>query len=173
MKIDTAYGKDLDDSMLKQLQYMEADACAFYDSLDSNSNPNEILIGIIPTETFKHFKRRVSNTVFLMKTINTKSRKKMLVAMACISKKGKTNDGYFHTVYVKPLHRNKGIGTSLVKKAISIAKKNHQHLFLGVNPLNKIAMHLYDSLGFNICKNQSITMDFDASHKTTCKKVAK
>ena len=172
MKIDTAYGRDLDDSMLEQLQYMEADACAFYDSLDSNSNPNEILIGIIPTETLKHFKRRVSNTLFLMKIKKTKSKRKLL-GMACISKKGKTNDRYFHTVYVKPLYRNKGIGTSLVKKAISIAKKNHQHLFLGVNPLNKIAMHLYDSLGFNICKNQSITMDFDASHKTTCKKVAK
>ena len=90
-----------------------------------------------------------------------------------IDMKGGKADRFLHTVYVKPLHRRMGIGTAIVKKALSIAKKDKLHLSLGVNPLNKIAMHLYESLGFNICKNQSITMDFDASHKTICKKVAK
>ena len=32
MKIDVAYGRDIGDSMLEQIQYMEADACAYYDS---------------------------------------------------------------------------------------------------------------------------------------------
>ena len=30
MKIDVAYGRDIDDSTLEQLQYLEADAYAFY-----------------------------------------------------------------------------------------------------------------------------------------------
>ena len=173
MKIDVAYGRDIDDSTLEQLQYLEVDACAFYASLDSDPDSKDILIGIIPTESLKHFKRRVANILFLTKTKKAKSGKTTVIAMACISKKGGKADRFLHTVYVKPLHRRMGIGTAILKKALSIAKKDKLHLSLGVNPLNKIAMHLYESLGFNICKNQSITMDFDASHKTICKKVAK
>ena len=163
MKIDVAYGRDIDDSMLKQLMYMEADAYAYYDNL--NSDANAILIGIIPTETLNHFKKRMANTLFLMKTKKEKSNRK-LIAMACISKKDKSNDSRcFHTLYVKPLHRKKGIGTALVKRAISLAKKSGYSLSLGVNPLNKDAMHLYDSLGFIICKDQSLVMKFDVKRK--------
>ena len=165
MKIDVAYGRDIDDSTLEQLQYLEADACVFYDRLDSEPDSKEILIGIIPTESMKHFKRRVANTLFLMKTKKAKSGKTIAIAMACISKKGGKADRCLHTVYVKPLHRRIGIGTAIVKKAMSIAKKDKLHLSLGVNPLNKIAMHLYESLGFNISKGQSLTMEFNASKR--------
>ena len=161
MKIDVAYGRDIDDSTLEQLQYLEADAYAFYDRLDSELDNKEILIGIIPTESMKHFKRRVANTLFLTKTKKTKSGKTTVIAMACISKKGSKADRCLHTVYVKPLHRRMGIGTAIVKKAVSIAKKDKLCLSLGVNPLNKIAMHLYSSLGFNISKGQSLTMEFN------------
>ena len=163
MKIDVAYGRDIDDSILEQLQYLEADAQAFYDRLDSEPDSKEILIGIIPTESLKHCKRRVANTLFLTKTKKTKSGKTTVIAMACISKKGGKADRCLHTVYVKPLHRRMGIGTAIVKKAMSIAKKDKLHLSLGVNPLNKIAMHLYESLGFNISKCQSLTMEFNAA----------
>ena len=165
MKIDVAYGRDIDDSTLEQLQYLEADAYAFYDRLDSELDSKEILIGIIPTESLKHFKKRVENTLFLMKTKKTKSGKTTVIAMACISKKGGKADRYLHTVYVKPLHRRMGIGTAIVKKAVSIAKKDKLHLSLGVNPLNKIAMHLYESLGFKISKGQSLTMEFNLTKR--------
>ena len=46
MKIDVAYGRDIDDSTLEQLQYLEVDACAFYASLDSDPDSKDILIGI-------------------------------------------------------------------------------------------------------------------------------
>ena len=165
MKIDVAYGRDIDDSTLEQLQYLEADACAFYDSLYSETDNKEILIGVIPTESLKHFKRRVANTLFLMKTKKAKSGKTIVIAMACISKKGGKADRCLHTVYVKPLNRRMGIGTAIVKKAVSIAKKDNLHLSLGVNPLNKIAMHLYSSLGFNISKGQSLTMEFNPTKR--------
>ena len=165
MKIDVAYGRDIDDSTLEQLQYLESDACAFYDSLDSEPDSKDILIGVIPTESMKHFKRRVANTIFLMKTKKTNSGKTTVIAMACISKKGGKADRCLHTVYVKPLHRRMGIGTAIVKKAVSIAKKDNIHLSLGVNPLNKIAMYLYSSLGFNISKGQSLTMEFNPTKR--------
>lgn len=78
MKINIAYGKDLNDNMLKQLQYMEADACTYYESMDSDEN--EIIVGAIPSETFKQFKRRTSNTLFFIRTIKNK-----LIGMACLS----------------------------------------------------------------------------------------
>lgn len=165
MKIDIAYGRDIDDYTLEQLQYLEADACVFYDRLDSEPDRKDILIGIIPTESMKHFKRRVANTLFLMKTKKTKPGKKRVIAMACISKRGGKANRYLHTVYVKPLHRRMGIGTAIVKKAVAIAKKDKLHLSLGVNPLNKIAIHLYSSLGFNISKGQSLTMEFNAAKR--------
>ena len=166
MKIDVAYGRDIDDSTLEQLQYLEVDACVFYERIDSSEPDNkEILIGIIPTESLKHFKKRVANTLFLMKTKKTKPGKKRVIAMACISKKGGKSNRYLHTVYVKPLHRRMGIGTAIMKKALSIAKKDKLHLSLGVNPLNKIAMHLYESLGFKISKGQSLTMEFNTTKR--------
>ena len=165
MKIDVAYGRDIDNSTLEQLQYLEADAYAFYDRLDSELDNKEILIGIIPTESMKHFKRRVANTLFLMKTKKAKSGKTIVIAMACISKRGGKANRYLHTVYVKPLHRRMGIGTAIVKKAMSTAKKDKLHLSLGVNPLNKIAMHLYESLGFKISKGQSLTMEFNSTKR--------
>ena len=165
MKIDVAYGRDIDDYTLEQLQYLEADACVFYDSLDSEPDSKDILIGVIPTESMKHFKRRVANTLFLMKTKKAKSGKTIVIAMACISKRGGKANRYLHTVYVKPLHRRMGIGTAIIKKAVSIAKKDNLHLSLGVNPLNKIAMHLYESLGFNISKCQSLTMEFNPTKR--------
>lgn len=159
MKIKLAYGHELDDNILEQLLYIEADACAFYDRLDSGLGKDEILIGIIPTESLKHFRRRVANTLFLLRTLKTTSKKTNVVAMACISKRGKKNDRYLHTVYVKPLHRRKGIGKAIVKTAIKIAKKNKFHLMLNVNPLNDIALNLYKSLGFHICNGQSLIME--------------
>lgn len=165
MKIDVAYGRDIDDSTLEQLMCLEADACAFYDRLDSEPDSKEILISIVPTESLKHFKRRVANTLFLMKTKKTKSGKTIVIAMACISKKGGKADRYLHTVYVKPLYRRMRIGTAIMKKAVSIAKKDKLHLSLGVNPLNKIAMHLYSSFGFNISKEQSLTMEFNPTKR--------
>lgn len=165
MNIDVAYGRDIDDSTLEQLQYLEADACVFYDSLDSEPDSKDILIGVIPTESMKHFKRRVASTLFLMKTKKTKSGKTTVIAMTCISKKGGKANRCLHTVYVKPLHRRMGIGTAIIKKAVSIAKKDKLHLSLGVNPLNKIAMHLYESLGFKISKGQSLTMEFNPTKR--------
>lgn len=168
MKIGTAYGRDLDDSMLEQLQYMEADACAQYASLDAK--PNEIIIGAIPSETLRQFKKRTANTLFLMKTKKTKSRKTMLIGMACISKRGRASSMYLHTVFVKALYRRKGIGTALVKKALSTARHSSYSLFLTVNPLNSSAVHLYESLGFSICKEQSLHMEFNANRKSAKRK---
>ena len=165
MKIEIAYGRDLDDIMLEQLLFMAADAQACYGRLDEEFASDGILIAIIPTETLSHFKRRVASTLFLMKTKKTKSGKKMLVGMACISKRGKSNCRFLHTVYVKPLHRKQGIGKALMKTATSLAKKSKFNLSLGVNPLNKVAMHLYESFGFKPCKKQSITMEFDGIAK--------
>ena len=89
----------------------------------------------------------------------------MVVGMACISKDRRKDDFQLHTVYVKPMHRKQGIGKALIDKAIAIAKKSKRSLSLRVNPLNKPALHLYESLGFKICKCQSIIMDFNTKRK--------
>lgn len=158
MKITATRGKDLNDNVLEQLMYLECDALAYYESLDSDKK--EFIIGAIPVETLKQFKRRMANTLFLMRI-----EKQNIVGMACLSKKGRKNNRYLHTVYVRPSYRGKGIGKALVNAAMSIAKKNSLCLSLGVNPLNKVAVHLYESCGFSICKEQSITMDFDGAAK--------
>lgn len=163
MNILVKHANDIDDNLMEQLMYMEADACAYYASLNEDDD-GKIIIGAIPSTTVKQFRKKVANTLFLMRT-QKKAGKEKLIGIACISNRGRGNEKYLHTVYVKPLYRNKGIGRALVQKAILIAKKNKHHLFLGVNPLNKIAIHLYESLGFKVCKYQSMTMDFD--HKKT------
>ena len=156
MKIDVAYGRDLDDSMLQELQFLEADACACFDSLDAEDWA--FVICAIPAETFKHFKRRVASTLFLMKTKREKS-KKRVIGIACLSRMGsKRKTLRLHTVYVKPAHRGKGIGTAIVKKALQAAKKLECSTTLGANPLNTKAISLYERAGFKICKGQSIEM---------------
>lgn len=157
MSLHVAYGLDLDDDMLNQLMYMEADAYAFYDSLNEN-RPNEVIIGAIPTETVKQFKRRHAKTLFLMKMKKTKG-KTMLIGMACIQ----THRSYLvlHTVYVKQYARKRGVGTALLKRAISIAKRKNMLMTLRANPLNEIAIRLYKKLGFKISNNQNINMEFD------------
>ena len=159
MNILVKHTNDIDDNLMEQLMYMEADACAYYASLNEDDDSGKIIIGAIPSTTVKQFRKKVANTLFLMR-IRKKAGKEHLIGMACISNRGRGNEKYLHTVYVKPLHRDKGIGRALVQKATLIAKKNKYHLFLGVNPLNKIAIHLYESLGFKACKDQSVTMDF-------------
>lgn len=156
MKIDAKYGKDLSDGILKQLMYLECDALAYYESLDLDKR--EFIIGAIPVETLKQFKRRMANTLFLMRID-----KQNIVGIACLSKKGRKNNRFLHTVYVRPSYRGKGIGKALVKKAISMAKKEKSALSLGVNPLNTVAMHLYESLGFNVCKRQPLIMELKPS----------
>lgn len=156
MNIDVAYGRDLDDNMLEQLQYMEADAYAYYESIDSDED--EFIIGAIPSETFKQFKRRTANTLFLMKITRTKSKSRLL-GMACLSKHDK-DTRYLHTVFVRASCRRKGIGTAIVRRALLEAKKMKCSLRLGVNPLNSNAMRLYDELGFNVCKGQKLEMQY-------------
>lgn len=154
MKIDVAYGRDLDDDMLKQLLYMEMDAYAYYDCLDADDGC--ICIGAIPTETLKHFKRRTANILFLMKTKKIKG-KRTLIGMACVSKYQK-DFKYLHTVYIKSDWRRKGIGTAIIKQALREAKKMKCALSLGVNPLNCGAIRLYEKLGFKVNKGQRLEM---------------
>lgn len=155
MKIDVAYGRDIDDDMLKQLLYMEADACAYYDSIDDNEE-DKVIISVIPTETLKQFKRRTANVMFLMKTKTIKG-KCTLLGMACISKRSK-DIKYLHCVFVKSNWRKQGIGTAIIKRALLEAKKMKCSLSLNVNPLNYNAMKLYENLGFNVCKGQKLEM---------------
>lgn len=154
MKIDVAYGKDLDDSMLEQLLYMEADAYACYESIDSGED--NIVICAIPTESLKQFKKRTANVIFLMKTKTIKSNVK-LVGMACLSR-SKKDMLHLHTVFVKSNWRRKGIGNALIKRALREAKKMKCAINLSVNPLNYDAMRLYESLGFKIGKGQKLEM---------------
>lgn len=154
MKIDVAYGRDLDDGMLTQLQYMEADAYACYESMDSDESA--VVVGTIPTETLKQFKRRTANTLFLMKVMRAKSNAK-LVGMACLSKK-KKDVKLLHTVYVKPAFRSLGIGEAIIRKALYEAKKMKCSVSLSVNPLNSKAKCLYEKVGFKVCKGQMIEM---------------
>ena len=154
MKIDVAYGRDIDDDMLKQLLYMETDAYAYYESIDADDGT--ILIGAIPTETVKQFKRRTANILFLMKIKKIKGERKLL-GMACMSK-CKKDVKYLHTVFVKSEYRKQGIGTAIVKRALLEAKKLKCSLSLGVNPLNYDAMKLYEDLGFKVCKGQKLEM---------------
>ena len=154
MKIDVAYGRDIDDDMLKQLLYMETDAYACYESIDADDGA--IIIGAIPTETIKQFKRRTANILFLMKIKTIKGERKLL-GMACMSK-CKKDVKYLHTVFVKSAYRKQGIGTAIVKRALLEAKKMKCSLSLGVNPLNYNAMKLYEDLGFRVCKGQKLEM---------------
>lgn len=161
MKIDVAYGSSLDDSMLNQLMFMEADAYACYENINNApANRHEIIVGIIPTETLKHFKRRMSKTLFLMKTKKSRG-KTMLVAMACVSKMSK-KCLCFHTLYVKYAYRRKGIGSALLKKAMGYAKANRMSIVLSVNPLNTDAIRLYKNLGFRPQKDQSVHMEWQS-----------
>lgn len=157
MKIDVAYGRDLDDHTLQQLLYMEADALACYNSIDAEKDT--FVIGVIPTETVKQFKRRMGNTLFFMKTMQSLfEKKKILVGMACLSKKSKKLQ-YLHTVYVANNHRRKGIGEALVRRALKEAKKTGSSVSLGVNPLNDKAICLYKKLGFKFSRGQTIVME--------------
>ena len=155
MKIDVAYGRDIDDNMLEQLQYMEADAYAFYSSIDSDED--EFVIGSIPSETFKQFKRRIANILVLMKIKTVKGKRKLL-GMACMSKHCK-NIRYLHTVFVKASCRKQGIGSSIMRRALQEAKKLKSSLLLGVNPLNYNAIRLYEDFGFKVCKGQKLQME--------------
>ena len=52
-------------------------------------------------------------------------------------------------IVTKKCYRNQGIGTLLLKTLISISKNLNLHsLSLEVNEENKIAIHLYENLGF-------------------------
>lgn len=52
-------------------------------------------------------------------------------------------------IVTKKCYRNQGIGTLLLKNLISTSKNSNLHsLSLEVNEENKIAIHLYENLGF-------------------------
>lgn len=153
MKIDVTYGKDLDDDMLQQLHYMEADANACYENIDADDG---LIFGGFLSDTLRQFKRRIAATMFLTKSIRTKSGRK-IVGMACLSK-CKKNVQYLHTVFVDESYRGKGIGEAIVRKALAVAKKMKCSISLGVNPLNYKAKNLYEKLGFKVCKGQKIEM---------------
>lgn len=155
MKIDVAYGKDIDDELLNQLMYMECDAIASYDQI--NAPAGAFIVCALPSTTLKQYRRSRRNVMFLTKT-KSKAGKKILIGMACISKYGKKNL-CLHTVYVKPLHRCKGIGKAIVKKGMQVAKKAGIRLYLNVNPLNKLALRMYEDVGMKISKNQTIEME--------------
>lgn len=159
MKIKTSYIKQIGKKLAMQLQYMECDAYACYESYDSSKE--EFIIGSIPSETLSEFKKRHAKTLFL--TVCDDGKK--LIAMACISKVGRGKNACLslHTLYVKPYWRNCKFGTSLLQKAIEIAKSKKMPLTLKVNPLNKGAWKLYEKLGFVPSKCQNITMELNPS----------
>lgn len=140
---------------------MEADACTYYESMDSDEN--EIIVGAIPSETLKQFKRRTSNTLFFIRTIKDK-----LIGMACLSNI-KKNIKCLHTVFVKTNYRRNGIGEAIVRKVLHEAKKMKYDVKLKVNPLNDVAIHLYKKIGFKICKCQNIEMQIDYTQNTNKK----
>lgn len=157
MKIETFYGKCADDGMLEQLMYMECEAMAFYESL--NTGKGERVICAIPTETLRQFARRTASTLFLVKTAKVRS-KTRIVGMACLSRRGKRSRMNLHTLYVSPTHRRAGIGWALVSKALSIAKKHGVGIVLGVNPLNAPAIALYAKMGFRPEPYQIMSMEW-------------
>ena len=154
MNIVAKCPNEIDDDIMEQLMYLQADAYAFYESL--NSDEKTFIIAAIPSTTVKQFRRKMSKVLFLMKMKKTKGVDKVL-GMACISKQ--RNYLCLHDVFVKQFSRNRGIGTALLKKAINIAKTKKMDIMLKVNPLNEIALNLYRNLGFTICKDQMIAMD--------------
>lgn len=163
MKIDAAYGIDIDDDLLNQLMYLECDANAAYEQVDAPEGT--FIIGAIPSTTLKQYQSRYKNVLFLMKTKKTKGRAKLL-GMACMSKFGKKNI-CFHTLYVRPLYRNKGIGKALLKKGMQIAKKMGIRMYLNVNPLNKLALDLYEKMGMKITQKQTIEMELMPDEKVS------
>jgi ribosomal protein S18 acetylase RimI-like enzyme len=54
------------------------------------------------------------------------------------------------SIYVSPEHRNQGIGRALMEKIIKIMKSREdaRKLVLHANVAQKVAVHLYQSLGF-------------------------
>ena len=57
--------------------------------------------------------------------------------------------GRIENVYVSPDHRRKGIGRSMMMRALdSCARSLFKHVFLSVDPANVAAIALYQSLGF-------------------------
>lgn len=54
------------------------------------------------------------------------------------------------SIYVSPEHRNQGIGRALMEKIIDIMKSREdiRKLVLHANVAQKVAVHLYQSLGF-------------------------
>ena len=155
MKVDTSYIKQMSKKRIIEFQYMECDAYACYDSY--NCDKGEHVIGAIPTETLSEFKKRHAKTLFLAVYDDSKK----LIAMAGISYFGKGKKAFLelHTLYVKPFYRNFGIGTSILQKAIEIAKNKNLALKLKVNPLNTCALKLYERLGFVPSRCQNITME--------------
>ena len=65
-------------------------------------------------------------------------------------------------IVVKPEHRRKGIGTTLLKRLTDYAKRNNiNRIYTTINPNNKASIKLHQKLGFNV-KNWKV-----ASLKTT------
>lgn len=71
-------------------------------------------------------------------------------------------DAEIMNIVVKKSERSKGIGNLLLDKLIEIAKKNHfKSIFLEVNETNKIAIKMYEKVGFEVNRNAKKLLSFD------------
>jgi ribosomal protein S18 acetylase RimI-like enzyme len=116
----------------------------------------EFYVGLYP-----HWKKKVKN-----KKVPLSAGIKTIVLVAEIDKEvvgfcwanfvkfGLSKFGYIEDLFVDKKFRNKGIGTSLVKKAMKEMKKMKVNaVFVATGKKNKKSIKIYKSLGFKQDKN--------------------
>ena len=120
-----------------RLEALSCDFVAFGSSYEEENNFSE-----------EEWKRRVKNALFAV------SNNKPIGVIVCIQEeKSRTKHvANIYSVYVSPQFREQGVGKQLMSAILNKINKNQTivKVKLMVNPLQKAAVHLYQSHGFEI-----------------------
>lgn len=73
---------------------------------------------------------------------------KKIVGSAIAFKSDDDRKMVIHKIFVHPKYQNKGIGSNLMRKILSVIKTNQKNIFLTVDPKNDKAISLYENFGF-------------------------
>ena len=119
-----------------RLEALKKEAAAFGSSVE-----DEVAL------TEDDWKTRIENTLFAMSGESPVG----MIAMVGNNRRKTKHVADIFGVYVKPRHRDKGIGTKLVQAAIREARsKGIVKVRLEVNPEQKAAIRLYRKAGFKV-----------------------
>ena len=100
------------------------------------------------------FYKRFKNTEFVVDF----NKRDGLRASAMLQRTNRSKEVTLAYFYVKRKYRNQGIGTKMLKKAVTAAAERGVKLSLKVNPRNYVAFKLYGKMGFVPEADQVVVM---------------